>query len=66
MVVRATASPRLASRPARPDAQAPTVVVFTIQPTGGQAGSQFQKLRLWISYTPNGGTERDLGIYGLS
>jgi hypothetical protein len=46
-------------------ADGPTVIVFTIRPTSAQA-SRFKKVRLWITYKPTGGTQRNLGIYGLS
>jgi hypothetical protein len=45
------------------------LVEFTIQPNAKVrqrlAGRRLANVRLWVSYTPTGGTERTLGIYGL-
>jgi hypothetical protein len=42
-----------------------SVVTFTIGPPTGTPTARLRRIRLWISYTPNGGRVRTLGIYGL-
>jgi hypothetical protein len=40
-------------------------LAFTIDPQGSRRGWTVDRIRLWIAYTPNGGTQRTVGIYGL-